>query len=158
MDTELEIVKYICKDFWEEVFKKHIDVLKTNHKVRSPLFSVLSFTSFVRSSLAPQHFLRFPTPPVTFPVPFCIFALPFCQGLFVLHDHHFRWLTKVSYNDGATCTTDDCIMFPAGLICGALTRLGLQCRVVAEAPTPPKCSFTIQVVTKQGPLISSSPP
>ena len=34
----LEAVKFVCKDFWTQVFKKQIDNLKTNHKVRpSPL-------------------------------------------------------------------------------------------------------------------------
>jgi len=28
----LDIVKYICKEFWEEMFKKKIDKLQTNHK------------------------------------------------------------------------------------------------------------------------------
>ena len=30
----LEAVKFVCKDFWTQVFKKQIDNLKTNHKVR----------------------------------------------------------------------------------------------------------------------------
>jgi len=30
----LEAIKFICKDFWSEVFKKQIDNLKTNHRVR----------------------------------------------------------------------------------------------------------------------------
>jgi hypothetical protein len=30
----LEAVKFICKDFWTAVFKKQVDNLKTNHKVR----------------------------------------------------------------------------------------------------------------------------
>jgi len=29
----LEAIKFICKDFWSELFKKQIDNLKTNHKV-----------------------------------------------------------------------------------------------------------------------------
>lgn len=29
----LEAIKFICKDFWTEVFKKQIDNLKTNHRV-----------------------------------------------------------------------------------------------------------------------------
>lgn len=29
----LEAIKFICKDFWSEVFKKQIDNLKTNHRV-----------------------------------------------------------------------------------------------------------------------------
>ena len=31
----LEAIKFICKDFWSELFKKQIDNLKTNHKVSS---------------------------------------------------------------------------------------------------------------------------
>ena len=30
----LDVVKFICKDFWIAVFKKQIDNLKTNHRVR----------------------------------------------------------------------------------------------------------------------------
>lgn len=29
----LDVVKFICKDFWVSLFKKQIDNLKTNHKV-----------------------------------------------------------------------------------------------------------------------------
>ena len=32
-EDTLDIVKFLCKDFWTEVFKKQIDNLKTNHKV-----------------------------------------------------------------------------------------------------------------------------
>lgn len=28
----LDVVKFICKDFWEAVFKKKIDKLQTNHR------------------------------------------------------------------------------------------------------------------------------
>lgn len=28
----LEAIKFICKDFWSEIFKKQIDNLKTNHR------------------------------------------------------------------------------------------------------------------------------
>lgn len=30
----LDVVKFICKDFWIALFKKQIDNLKTNHRVR----------------------------------------------------------------------------------------------------------------------------
>lgn len=33
----LEAIKFICKDFWSELFKKQIDNLKTNHRVSSKL-------------------------------------------------------------------------------------------------------------------------
>jgi hypothetical protein len=29
----LEVIKFICKDFWQAVFKKQVDNLKTNHRV-----------------------------------------------------------------------------------------------------------------------------
>ena len=29
----LEVIKFICKDFWISVFKKQVDHLKTNHRV-----------------------------------------------------------------------------------------------------------------------------
>lgn len=29
----LDIIKFICKDFWQAVLKKQIDNLKTNHRV-----------------------------------------------------------------------------------------------------------------------------
>lgn len=29
----LEIIKFLCKDFWQAVFKKQVDNLKTNHRV-----------------------------------------------------------------------------------------------------------------------------
>ncbi|XP_010546647.1 PREDICTED: trafficking protein particle complex subunit 6B-like isoform X2 [Tarenaya hassleriana] len=31
-NDHLEAIKFICKDFWSEVFKKQIDNLKTNHR------------------------------------------------------------------------------------------------------------------------------
>ena len=29
----LEVIKFVCKDFWQAVFKKQVDNLKTNHRV-----------------------------------------------------------------------------------------------------------------------------
>ncbi|AQK43355.1 Transport protein particle component, Bet3 containing protein [Zea mays] len=34
----LEAIKFICKDFWSELFKKQIDNLKTNHRVMQKYF------------------------------------------------------------------------------------------------------------------------
>ena len=33
----LEIIKFICKDFWVEVYRKQIDKLQTNNRVCAPL-------------------------------------------------------------------------------------------------------------------------
>eukprot|EP00002_Diphylleia_rotans_P036658 TRINITY_DN8101_c0_g1_i2.p1 TRINITY_DN8101_c0_g1~~TRINITY_DN8101_c0_g1_i2.p1 ORF type:complete len:114 (-),score=23.49 TRINITY_DN8101_c0_g1_i2:47-388(-) len=32
-NDNLEIIKYICKEVWNELFKKQIDNLRTNHRV-----------------------------------------------------------------------------------------------------------------------------
>ncbi|KOM52912.1 hypothetical protein LR48_Vigan09g157100 [Vigna angularis] len=37
----LEAIKFICKDFWSELFKKQIDNLKTNHRIISRLIAYL---------------------------------------------------------------------------------------------------------------------
>lgn len=103
LDTDLDVVKFICKDFWEQTFKKQVDVLRTNHR-----------------------------------------------GLYVLTDNNFRWLARVSSaGDEHPGGPEDYVVFPCGLICGALTRLGVKCRVTAEViplATAYKCSFNVQVI------------
>ena len=34
MTDPLEVVKFMCKEFWIAVFKKQVDNLRTNHRVR----------------------------------------------------------------------------------------------------------------------------
>ena len=38
----LDVVKFICKDLWSIMFKKQIDNLKTNHRVRISVSLLLS--------------------------------------------------------------------------------------------------------------------
>ncbi|CAN8062345.1 unnamed protein product [Agarophyton chilense] len=102
LENHLDMVKFICKDFWEAVFNKHVDVLRTNHR-----------------------------------------------GLYVLTDNNFRWLASVSPTPQHSGSPEDYVVFPCGLICGALTRLGLPCRVTAELvplTSAFKCSFNVQMV------------
>lgn len=101
-DQDLDIVKFICKDFWEAIFRKQIDVLRTNHR-----------------------------------------------GLFVLTDNNFPWLASVASTSSHAGKPEEYVVFPCGIICGALTRLGLRCRVTADLfPTSPgyRCSFNVQLV------------
>lgn len=103
LEADLDIVKFVCKDFWELTFKKQIDVLRTNHR-----------------------------------------------GLYVLTDNNFKWLSRVSATDsGDRGTPEDYVLFPCGLIGGALSRLGLKCRVTAEIfplSVGFKCCFHVQVI------------
>eukprot|EP00696_Hemimastix_kukwesjijk_P018416 gnl/Hemi2/7283_TR2480_c0_g1_i1.p1 gnl/Hemi2/7283_TR2480_c0_g1~~gnl/Hemi2/7283_TR2480_c0_g1_i1.p1 ORF type:complete len:159 (+),score=31.41 gnl/Hemi2/7283_TR2480_c0_g1_i1:50-526(+) len=90
----VEIIKFICKEFWIEIFKKQVDNLKTNHK-----------------------------------------------GTFHLFDEQFRWVTRLSDNDAAATY----LIFPCGLIRGALANLGLASCVTADVTVLPKCFFTIKL-------------
>jgi len=33
LSEPLEVIKFLCKDFWIQIFKKQIDKLQTNHRV-----------------------------------------------------------------------------------------------------------------------------
>ena len=34
MQDALEVIKFMCKEFWIAAFKKQVDNLRTNHRVR----------------------------------------------------------------------------------------------------------------------------
>jgi len=44
----LDVIKFLCKDLWQIVFRKQIDNLKTNHRVRPP-FLHASFSGISES-------------------------------------------------------------------------------------------------------------
>ncbi|GBF87775.1 trafficking particle complex subunit 6B [Raphidocelis subcapitata] len=103
----LEVIKFVCKDFWQAVFRKQVDNLKTNHR-----------------------------------------------GIFVLQDHSFRWLLRLAPTaplaDGARAeaqarAAQPYLHLPCGIIRGALTHLGVNCTVEADARALPSCSFTIKI-------------
>ncbi|KAM0012919.1 putative transport protein particle (TRAPP) component [Helianthus debilis subsp. tardiflorus] len=119
----LEAIKFLCKDFWSELFKKQIDNLKTNHRV----------------SFRPQieHL-------VVIVITTYLFLL---QGTFVLQDNKFRWLSRVSADPSAETssaapdTTSMLLYFPCGIIRGALSTLGIPCAVSADISNLPACKF-----------------
>ena len=135
----LEAIKFICKDFWSELFKKQIDNLKTNHRVMQRIPHAWFFFLLIRK-------LRF-------------LGLLCMQGTFVLQDNRFRWLTRVSLDpsaestdatdndsaplgDTAAQTTSMLLYFPCGLIRGALTNLGISCSVSADMSNLPACKLS----------------
>jgi hypothetical protein len=82
------------------------------------------------------------------------------QGVFVLQDNRFRWLTRISVDTvpltgiqnettiaanaaRASQAAGQYLYFPCGLIRGALTNLGVACAVSAEVATLPACMFFI---------------
>ena len=91
LSSTLDIIKYLCKDFWLQIFRKQVDMLQTNHK-----------------------------------------------GVFVMQDLNFRWLRYFSsHNDEDTNRqAAPFIVFPCGLIRGALANLGISATVQADVGLP----------------------
>ncbi|XP_059474295.1 trafficking protein particle complex subunit 6b [Neocloeon triangulifer] len=95
---ELEVVKFICTDFWTAVYGKQIDNLRTNN-----------------------------------------------QGLYVLQDNMFRFLSKISIGKELMEIAPNYYTFTCGLVRGALANLGVVSAVNAEVQIMPSVKFHIQV-------------
>jgi len=96
---ELDLMKFICKDFWMSVFRKQIDNLRTNH-----------------------------------------------QGVYVLQDNHFKFLSKVSESKQYLESSSKFVIFSCGLIRGSLSNLGVNSIVTAEISGQlPSVKFQVQV-------------
>ncbi|DAZ99940.1 TPA: hypothetical protein N0F65_008747 [Lagenidium giganteum] len=100
MNEALDVIKFVCKDFWISVFKKQIDKLQTNHR-----------------------------------------------GVFVLQDFSFRWLSSFSStNDQHTKELGLLfLVFPCGIVRGALANLGVTAIVNADITALPGCLFNIKI-------------
>jgi len=95
---ELDLLKFICKDFWVAVFRKQIDNLRTNH-----------------------------------------------QGVYVLQDNSFKFLTKASCDRQYLEASPKFVAFTCGLVRGSLANLGVNTIVTAEVTSMPACKFQVQV-------------
>lgn len=111
----LEAIKFICKDFWSEVFKKQIDNLKTNHRgtfvLQDNRFRWLS-----RMSVDPS-----------------------IETLGSIQDPSAMAENKAAQAIGMH------LYFPCGIIRGALSNLGIPCAVSADISNLPACSFVIRI-------------
>jgi len=70
------------------------------------------------------------------------------RGVYVLQDHAYRPLMRISSPDGpadALAKARLFLAFHAGLLRGALARLGLQGTVVPEVTSIPQCVFQIKL-------------
>jgi len=103
----LEVIKFICKEFWNELFKKQVDNLKTNRN----------------------------------------------REIFVLQDNRFRWLRHMSLPDDVTEAAEKVhqyLVYPCGIIKGALASFGVICEVSAELTDSAThaCAFHIRITQK----------
>lgn len=111
----LEAIKFICKDFWSELFKKQIDNLKTNHR-----------GTFVLQDNKFRWLSR-------------VSGDPSVELTGEAQDP-----SAMSENKAAQ-TTGMHLYFPCGLIRGALSTLGIPCAVSADISNLPACSFVIRI-------------
>ncbi|XP_057541229.1 uncharacterized protein LOC130818959 [Amaranthus tricolor] len=112
----LEAIKFICKDFWFEIFKKQIDNLKTNHRgtfvLQDNRFRWLAHISIDQS--------------------------PDSSG--VSQD-----ASENLVENKAAQAASMHLYFPCGIIRGALTNLGIPCAVSADISSLPVCSFVVRI-------------
>lgn len=67
------------------------------------------------------------------------------QGVYVLQDNGFRFLTRISNNNQFLEHAPKYVAFTCGLIRGSLANLGITSAVTAEVQTMPSVKFRIQV-------------
>ncbi|EXB67657.1 hypothetical protein L484_010225 [Morus notabilis] len=107
----LEAIKFICKDFWSELFKKQIDNLKTNHRGTFVLQdSQFRWLSRVSVDLSENGDVSQDNPEAT------------------------------AENKAAQVTSMH-LYFPCGIIRGALSNLGIPCAVSADISNLPACEL-----------------
>ncbi|KAF7965045.1 hypothetical protein HWV62_835 [Athelia sp. TMB] len=123
----LDAIKFVCKDIWAACWEKQVDNLRTNHRVRLPP--------------PPLPLLPF------FPIRAMLMDVD-GQGVYVLQDNAFKPLARLSSWDGRADALHKAKLYvalPAGIIRGALARLGLQGTVVPEVTTLPQCTFQVKL-------------
>eukprot|EP00271_Cylindrocystis_brebissonii_P015803 TRINITY_DN38832_c0_g1_i1.p1 TRINITY_DN38832_c0_g1~~TRINITY_DN38832_c0_g1_i1.p1 ORF type:complete len:190 (+),score=30.43 TRINITY_DN38832_c0_g1_i1:209-778(+) len=122
----LEVIKFICKEFWVEVFSKQVDNLRTNHRgvfvLQDQKFRWLTRLSANGPMTAGEKAMTAAPPPTP---------------------------STPASGQGASGKTlaaaGQYLHFPCGLIRGALTALGVSCAVSAEVSALPVCSFTVRI-------------
>ncbi|XP_020959866.1 trafficking protein particle complex subunit 6B-like isoform X2 [Arachis ipaensis] len=115
-NDHLEAIKFICKDFWLELFKKHVDNLRTNHRGTFVLqdnkfcwLARMSIDPLADSGKSPED------------------------------------ITSPTAGNKATHAMKMHLYFPCGILRGFLSNLGILCAVSADILTLPTCAFTIRI-------------
>jgi hypothetical protein len=122
MIKDLDVMKWLCREFWTEVFRKSTDRLQTNNRVRRLASSLLHPTAAIHTSV-------------------CV------QGVYVLQDFNFRWTKYIS---GAVGEDNRALvlkfaLLPCGLLRGALSALGMDVTVNVDVSHLPKVIFQINL-------------
>ncbi|KAE9618993.1 hypothetical protein Lal_00047376 [Lupinus albus] len=115
-NDNLEAIKFICKDFWSNLFKKQIDNLRTNHRGTFVLQDN-KFRWLTRMSIDSS-----------------------ADNGSSVEDNS----TPAAENKTAHAISMH-LYFPCGIIRGALSNLGIPCAVSADISNLPACSFVISI-------------
>ena len=104
----MDVIKWVCRDFWIELYQKQIDKLQTNNR-----------------------------------------------GVFVLQDFNFRWQRFVSAPAGEDTKhmALKYLVFPCGLIRGALAACDVDAHVSADLSAPPRVVFHMCVQACGAPTV-----
>eukprot|EP00761_Pharyngomonas_kirbyi_P002489 gb/GECH01002493.1/.p1 GENE.gb/GECH01002493.1/~~gb/GECH01002493.1/.p1 ORF type:complete len:172 (+),score=29.61 gb/GECH01002493.1/:1-516(+) len=99
----VDIIKFICKEFWTELFQRQVNNLRTNHR-----------------------------------------------GIYMLLDNEFQWLQYNSAPNMTSSQLEKYVMFPSGIIRGALSSLGIESTVTPDvhlgsSNKPATCNFKIEI-------------
>eukprot|EP00899_Mesostigma_viride_P021306 jgi/Mesvir1/29177/Mv20966-RA.1 len=120
----LDVIKFLCKEVWAELFKKQVDNLRTDNHGRYVLQdNTFRWLGHVSMNSAPA-------------------AGP-------MADRAGGPVGDPSLSGSGSAASDvvPYLFFPCGIIRGALTSLGVPCTVSSEVTALPACSFTICVKT-----------
>ncbi|KAL1833412.1 hypothetical protein DCAR_0103498 [Daucus carota subsp. sativus] len=116
----LEAIKFICKDFWSELFKKQIDNLKTNHR-----------GTFVLQDNRFRWLSRV--------------SNPILDEASAKDPEALAQNKAAQAETSAAQATSMLLYFPCGIIRGALSNLGIPCAVSADISNLPTCSFVVRI-------------
>lgn len=122
---ELDMLKFLCTDFWSSIYKRQVDNLRTNHQGVYVLLDN-EFRFFSRISAGNQYLEYAPL-----------------VSKYYIESLKFSILISDAYE--LQCILLQYVTFTCGLIRGALANLGINCVVSAEIHSLPACKFNIRV-------------
>ncbi|GBG63462.1 hypothetical protein CBR_g38080 [Chara braunii] len=133
----IEIIKFVCKDFWAQVFRKQVDNLRTNHR-----------GVFVLQDNKFRWFTRLSADPASLPTATAgMLPGPSSSSSGASPPRppgaDLSITTPHDYNKVTAASLAQFLYFPCGIIRGALTSLGVPCTVSGEIVSLPTCSFTV---------------
>jgi hypothetical protein len=122
--TPLDIIKFLCKDLWQLLFRKQIDNLKTNHRG----IYVLTDNTF-----KPLTRMSFDTK-------------KYDAAMQAAYQAAAGGDPALGRDANSIARAQPFLYFPAGIIRGCLAALGIEASVNAETTGLPAATFQIRTV------------